>query len=91
MSSDDLISALGVIGRVYPHFSYTIGKAIDEISKSEISDVEKEIFQSLFNGWVQADMLLPGNISYQMVFDLMKKIGVDPSEGEKKLAYYDKP
>ena len=91
MSSDDLISELGVIGHVYPYFNNTIHKAINEISKSKISEVEKEILQSLFNGWVQAEMRLPGNISYQMVFDLMEKIGVDTSEGEKELAYYDKP
>jgi hypothetical protein len=90
MSLDDLIGELGVIGHVYPHFNNTIHKAINEIGKSEISEVEKEILQSVFNGWVLADMLLPGHISYQTVFDLMKKLGVDISEGEKELAYYDK-
>ncbi len=89
MSTDDLINSLGAIAHVYPHFEGTIFKAIGEIGKSKFSELEKEILQSLFNGWVDAEMRLPGNISYQLVFDFLSENGIDVSKGEKELERFN--
>ena len=43
---------------------------------------EKQVLECLLLGWSKADMPLYGGLCYQDVFDLMRKLGVDPSEAE---------
>lgn len=41
---------------------------------------EIEIVECFFDEWVENEMSLPGDISYQKVIDFLQKIGIDPSK-----------
>lgn len=85
-----LIQDLSAIGVVYPHFSGVVGKAIDEISRTHLNDDDREILSCMMKGWIESDMKIPGNISYQMVIDLMHRFGVDPTPIEHELEKFKK-
>ncbi len=50
-----------------------------------LTEREKEIVECLLREWTRGDMSLYGGLSYQDVFDLMKKLGVDTTEAEAEL------
>lgn len=50
-----------------------------------LSEREREIIECLLREWTQGDMSIYGGLSYQDVFDLMKKLGVDTTEAETEL------
>ncbi len=51
---------------------------------------EIEILECLFGAWSDNDMPLYGGMSCQCVFDLMEKLGVDPSKGKDAMAEFER-
>jgi hypothetical protein len=56
----------------------------------ELDQREIEIIECLFMAWTNDDMPLYGGMSCQCVFDLMEKLGIDPSEGKAVTAELEK-
>ena len=47
--------------------------------QNDLNGREKEVLECLLSCWTRDEFRLYGNLSYQDVFDLMAKLGVDSS------------